>query len=472
MTGLLVTLAIGAANQNSIGVNVVLNTVPTPAILADLGEHGQVLDVMPQIKAVTLRASEPEIPSIRMESYVTAADKDGCVHSAGIDSTTYADFSNGANHWSLDAIDVTDFGGTRTVGYTGHGVYIAVIDSGLPFNWRAVVPESQIATEHARAFAGGGGDVGTVTSSPLVWEHDQRLHGMAIVSVLLGFRYLFQEPALAPEFNGVAPGAKVIPIMYGSPGRSLAWYSAIARCITYVADLKTSGALGSSPVVINASWGDFENPPIMRAAIDFALARGVIIVAAANNHGDAGMTFPGSYAPVISAAASGWVRQFPADDPTLFAWPFRDVPESDASAHAILPFSSRELPGQDLDIAAPGAFVPCVFNSPGRVDYSFFSGTSAATPHVAGVVALMLEKNPNLTGAQIEAILENTALPLPPGTATGRSLFVQSNSAVIPTLGNQFANALIFEGSISWGANAAGAGVLDADAALAATPLP
>lgn len=461
----------GAGQDPMLGVNIVLNQGPTQALLADLGAHGTVLDVIPQIKGVTLRAPESELPAIRAESYVASAGVDGQVEAAGLPRPP-ADFSNGANHWSLDAIDVTAFGGGRTVGYTGQGVYIAVIDSGLPFNWRDIFPESQVATEFARAFCGGGGEKGTVTSNPDYWEHDSRLHGMSIVSILLGFRYHFQEPALPPVFNGVAPGAKIIPVVFGKPNVDGDWHSVIARSITYVADLKLSGALGNSPVIINASWGDMVEPPLIRAAIDYALDSGVIVVAAAHNHGDAGMAFPGRYAPVISAAMSGWKLQLPADDPTLFAWPFRDVPEDDPGSHFIPFFSSRELPGQDLDLAAPGSFVPIAFNSPGQVDYSFFVGTSASTPHIAGVVALMLEKNPNLTAPQIESILESTAMPLPPGSATVRFGDYIRNPAVTPTLGNQFKNSYVVEFTDTWGANATGAGLLQADAALAATPNP
>ena len=47
-----------------------------------------------------------------------------------------------------------------------------------------------------------------------------------------------------------------------------------------------------------------------KAAIDYAIDSGVIIVAAAGNEGAAGMGYPGAYAPVISVAASGWVGEW------------------------------------------------------------------------------------------------------------------------------------------------------------------
>jgi len=72
-----------------------------------------------------------------------------------------------------------------------------------------------------------------------------------------------------------------------------------------------------------------------------------------------------------------------------------------------------------------------------------------ASPHVAAVAALMLEKNPSLTQGQVENILKSTTLPIPPGSG-----------------GNFF----VFEFAQTWGADATGTGLVQADAAIAATP--
>jgi hypothetical protein len=78
------------------------------------------------------------------------------------------DFAGGANAWSLDAIDVTDSGAGRTLGQDGRGVYVAVFDSGLVYNWRAYFPEERI--DSVRSFGGGGGERGTVSEQPNLWE--------------------------------------------------------------------------------------------------------------------------------------------------------------------------------------------------------------------------------------------------------------------------------------------------------------
>src|SRR5262249_1029686 len=124
-----------------IGINVLLNREVSDDLLADLGTHGKVLDVIPQIHAVTLRALESEIPAIQALEYVAAAGSDTQYSLATCYEVPVPDFADGANTWNLDAINVTDFAGTRTVAYDGEGVYLAVIDSGLAHNWREYFPE-------------------------------------------------------------------------------------------------------------------------------------------------------------------------------------------------------------------------------------------------------------------------------------------------------------------------------------------
>jgi subtilisin family serine protease len=468
-------LALGAplvrAQGQMIGINVLLNQPVTNSILQDLGAHGQVLDVISQINAVTLRARSSELSTIQSLPYVAGANPDARV------DDLQSDFSDGTNYWNLDAVNVTDFGATppRVVGYDGDGVYVGVIDTGLPFNWRDYLPEERIAVEFARSFGGGGGNRGTVSSQPEKWERDTYGHGLAVTSVILGFRYNLSDPPLPATFNGVAPKATVIPVKKdGEPG--LAWSSAIARAIVYLTDLKADGQLGNSPLVINMSFGGFEDDALIRAAIDYAIANGVVPVAAAGNEADAGMRFPGRYAPVISAGATGLVGEFPPNDPTHIQWILNDVAEADPSQHGIPPFSAWELPGQDLDVLAPGFAVPAAGplggGGVGRVDYNFAGGTSLASPHVAGIAALMLQKNPGLTAAQIEEILENTAFPLPPGCRS---------NIMFPVLGPghwwsfrwvDFANIVFINVTVCWNEAAAGHGLVQADAALAATPLP
>jgi subtilisin family serine protease len=116
----------------------------------------------------------------------------------------------------------------------------------------------------------------------------------------------------------------------------------------------------------------------------------------------------------------------------------------------IADFSSREKAGQDLDVAAPGTWVvgPYQVNS-GQTSYYYLGGTSMASPHVAGIVALMAQKNPALSAGQAETILQETAIYLAPGCRNVNNVY----GAVV---------------EYCWGADATGEGLATADAALAA----
>lgn len=414
----------------AVGINVVLNTGITPAILSQLGRHGNVRDVVNSIHAVTLQAPLGNLAAIRSLPCVAAANPDAERSTGPVGTAELADFSEGMSTWNLDAINVTDYGA---------GVYVAVLDSGLVRTWPYYFPRERIATEYAISFGGGGGGVGWVSSQPNKWENDQDSHGTHVTSTILGYWFPF-DPVSGPV-NGVAPKSTVIPVkVINQNGRT--WSSVVARGIAYVAHLK-AGPLADYPVVINMSLGGPGLDAMEKAAIDYAISQGVIVVASAGNQGAAGMDYPAAYEPVISVAASGWVEEWKTG-----TWWLNDVADpTDTSDFYITDFSSRALEGQDLDVAAPGSWIvgPYQVDS-GHLSYYFLGGTSMASPHVAGIVALMAQKNSALTAAQAESILEANAIPLLPGCRT------------------------VLDVEYCWEANATGAGLVNAAAALDATP--
>jgi len=438
-----------AAPDPSIGINVVLTGDVTEEALAELGKYGKVQDVIYAIDALTMRIKSSQLPSIQALGFVAAANPDAERTGAPIDTVEATDFSEGFGAWDMDVVNVTTepFVTTRAVDYDGEGVYVAVLDTGLVDAWRRYFPEERVAVEYAKSFGGGGGEVGNVSEQPNKWEHDQNSHGTHVTSTILGFQYGVNM------FNGVAPMAKVIPVKVLNQNGS-GWSSVIARGITYIADLK-AGPLAGHPVVINMSLGGPALDAVEQEAIDYAISQGVIIVASAGNEGEYGMGYPGAYEPVISVAASGWVYEwlaFQQDDPSWWYGKYVMEPTT-AEMSYITTFSSRALPGQDLDVAAPGSWVvgPYKINSGNRLSYYYLGGTSMASPHVAGIVALMAQKNGALTAAQAEAALEASAIPLPAGC----------RDIVNPSVGWV---------KVCWGDDATGSGFATADAALAATP--
>ena len=431
-----------APSKGSVGINILLKRPVTDKILSDLAAYGQVRDVLYQINAVMLYGKVSNLDAIRALPYVAAAEQDAEASAPPIDTVEAENFLNGINTWNLDAINVTDLGKGRTIGYTGEGVYVAVLDTGLVQNWRQFFPEQRIAEEYAVAFGGGGASGNHISEQPDKWEHDTHSHGTHVTSTIIGYD-LFGTPV-----NGVAPLATIIPVKILNQNGS-GWWSVVAYGIVYVADLK-AGPLADHPVVINMSLSGSQPSAVLEAAVDYAIEQGVIVVAAAANRGEDGMGYPGAYPQVISAAAAGWEEQFTTPD----WWYALDVPNpTDPDDFFIAEFSSRQKPGQDLDVAAPGVFVVGPFQaSHGHAQYFYLSGTSMATPHVAGTAALMAEKDPALTQTQAENILESTALPLPAGCSTVISPFTGEPEEVC------------------WGADATGHGLIQADAAVNATP--
>jgi subtilisin family serine protease len=454
-TGMMVVLLLSSfapvsadSNNQSIGINVLLNTGITDEILGTLGGYGKVLDQIPAIDALTMKVKAGELPEIQALPFVAAANPDAERKAAPIDTVVAEDYTDGLSTWNLDAIDVTDWWfDNRQVSETGDGVYVAVLDTGLVSSWRQYFPEERIAEEYAKSFGGGGGLEGNVSEQPNKWEHDTNSHGTHVTSTIIGYSF-----GVNPV-NGVAPLATIIPVKVLNQSGG-GWSSVIAHGITYVADLK-AGPLADSPVVINMSLGGSMLDAVEKEAIDYAVSQGVIIVASAGNEGTAGMGYPGAYAPVISVGAVGWAGEWYPDAGS--AWWYRmDVGEpTDIDEFYVADFSSRELPDQDLDVLAPGSWIVGPYNpNQGQISYYFLGGTSMASPHVAGLVALMAEKAPGLTAPEAETILETSAIPMGAGAMYDPYYYNLAGTLVL----------------LEWGTDATGSGLVNAPAALGLLP--
>ena len=198
----------------------------------------------------------------------------------------------------------------------------------------------------------------------------------------------------------------------------------IAAGITYVADLAETL---DGPIVINMSLGGPGRSAMIEAAVDYAIAKGVIVVASAGNEGSAGMGYPGGLSQIISAGAAGWTDFWRA------SWT-ADVPEKINSKDSLgnnwqyylETFSSRpnkdlDQKHQDLDVTTPGAWVVGPYKSAfaNNVGYYYLGGTSMAAPHVSAMAALLLQSYPSVEQAKMESILEIAAAgqPLPASDA-------------------------------------------------------
>ena len=411
-----------AKNQLKTGmadINILLNRPLTEEILQELGKYGAVKDLLPEIQALTMKVKGENLSAIQKLSYVDTANPDAVRYGAPIDGVAATDFSEGINTWNLDAVNVTDLGQSRTIEQDATGVFVGVLDTGLLDSWRMYFPEERIASQYAKSFGGGGGENGNVSEQPNKWEHDQNSHGTHVTSSIIGFNLR------GTAINGVAPKATIIPIKVLNQNGS-GTSSVVARGIMYMAELK-EGPLKDSPVVVNMSLGGPVLDAIEKAAIDYAISKGVIIVASAGNSGMAGMGYPGAYEPVISVASAGLVDEFTVRG----WWNALDVSEpTDPAEFYVSDFSSRAKPGQDLDVIAPGSNVvgPFQVNS-GQLSYYYLSGTSMASPHVAGIVALMAQQKPSLKAGEVELILESAAIPMATPEEAGAG-FITADAAL------------------------------------------
>ena len=433
----------------------------TDEVLAELKANGMnVLYIFNEIGFVAGIAKDKDLKRISKLKFVKSVGEDVQVHitSETLPSESPHDF--GYYTWNLDMINVPTV--HEEMGYTGKGVYIAVLDTGLVPNWRDYFEEDKIATEFGRAFLAVSPNA---HYNPNAWEADTHSHGTHVTSTIIGF-WVYGSYRV----SGVAPDAKIIPVKV-LHNNGLGWSTDIAAGILYIADLykaekESGGAVlppydEINPIVISMSLGGPVFSPIEKAAIDYAIEQGVFIVAAAGNDGELGMDYPGAYGPVISVGAVGWYGEW--------WWRTLDVPEDLTGLVYVTDFSGREKEGQDLDILAPGSRVVGPYLPYGAAhppywakgvpgQYYYLGGTSMATPHVSGIVALMLEKDMedghvDLTQAEVENILESTAM------------LITWYSA--PAIDDPVTPEWI---SIEWGPDAVGSGLVQADAAVGATP--
>ena len=177
---------------------------------------------------------------------------------------------------------------------------------------------------------------------------------------------------------GVAPAAKIMPIKI-FPN---AFDSVCAAALKYAVD---NGAK-----VLSNSWGPMgrrPSNPVVEQAIDYVHAKGGICIFAAGNYGDDVQFYsPANYPKVITVAAT-----------------------DSADARAIRPNWSSNW-GTTVDIAAPG--VDILSSQMGTNGYLNMSGTSMATPHVAGVVALLVANRPSITFDEVRNVLFNSGNPI------------------------------------------------------------
>ncbi len=168
----------------------------------------------------------------------------------------------------------------------------------------------------------------------------------------------------------------------------------IAAAIRHAAD--QASATGTK-TVINMSLGSSANNSLISSAVDYAYGKGVLVVAAAGNSGYRAGTigYPGALKNAIAVAA----LENRLENGTLRVADFSSRGYTATDGDYVIGVG-------DVEISAPGAAIYSTWNNGG---YNTISGTSMASPHVAGLAAKVWAQNPSWTAAQLRTNLQNRA---------------------------------------------------------------
>jgi serine protease AprX len=288
---------------------------------------------------------------------------------------------------------------------TGAGVTIAVLDTGVD-GTHPDLPSGSKVVGNVRLGGAVGAGPGFRYPVPVEGLVNTDLvlgHGTAVASVAAG-----TGSASAGAYKGVAPGASILALSAGD-----VVILNMLEGFDYLLDNRTRYGVR----VVNCSWGTlgfFDPDDPINVATRLLYDAGVVVVFAAGNHGPAPDTLnPFAVAPWVIGVGST------ARDGRLSSFSSRGIFEE------VLYHPTLAAPGEGIVAANPaalggvggvagvadpsgGASVPPQY----ALQYSAVSGTSFAAPHVAGVVALMLQAAPALLPGDIKRILQETATPM------------------------------------------------------------
>ncbi|CAE6737556.1 S8 family serine peptidase [Paraburkholderia domus] len=288
---------------------------------------------------------------------------------------------------------------------SGAGVVIGLLDTGVTSH--SDLDVNILPGGYDFTFWGRGGDGKNTGLPPAAIRSTAHWHGTHVAGIMAALNNN------GVGIAGVAPGAKVVSarVLDGCANGAL---SDVADGIMWAAGGMILGVPANShpAKVINASLGGYGVcSATMQTAIDYAAARGaVVVVAAMNEANDAAKYQPANCHNVITVGNS--------------------------ACNGVRYYDSNH--GPVVDIAAPGDWILSTYNSgtstPDAESYSYQNGTSMSAPMVSGVVALAQSVAPvPLSAAEMRALIQQNAQPFPATFDWSRSLgagIVDANATV------------------------------------------
>ncbi len=390
-------VASGADSTTAIAT---LDAVPTAAVGNALGALGLDVQLMKHLPLALVRG-----PVAAMQAAVTAGIADDVYPN---DQLQYLDTASS---------DAMGGAATRAAGLTGKGVTVAVVDSGcdashpdladhVVHNVKVVSPEyvnGQVDSTNTIAVPN---EVGPYQNTDLGSGHGTHVSGIIAADGHTGSDHL-----------GVAPDADLVCISVGE----VLFTTAVVTAYDYLLDQPDMWGVD----VINNSWGnsyaqfDPRNP--VATATKAAHDAGAVVVFAAGNAGDGngeGTLNPFSQAPwVVSVAAESVDHVRGSFSSNGFQYDNSLPTNIGAGGHTT--FAGSQLGLVHPDVAAPGVDISSTCDTVGTVvgpcppgENTTASGTSMASPHVAGAAAVLLQANPDLTPEQVLMAMQVTAQPV------------------------------------------------------------
>ena len=318
-----------------------------------------------------------------------------------------------ANAWHVDKINAPAVWNYNGTGYTGNGVIIGLIDTGVNYNH---IDIANSMWDGGSEFPHHGYDVFYQDLDPM----DDQGHGTHTAGILAG-------QGTAGTQTGIAPGAKIMAIkILSEEGQGEATH--LIEGVEF--------ALDHGANILSLSLSDVGAGPCYYYRDVFAtcLDAGVAAAVACGNEGQTQYTYPvpfnisapgncppawlhpdqknlieGGLTSVISVGATDSNDEhcgFSSIGPTTWA------AGPNVGNYNDYPYENGDVNQPGLirpDISAPGANITSL-NYQTTNNYIEMDGTSMATPCVAGVLAMLLEANPELTPAELDSIIELTSV--------------------------------------------------------------
>jgi hypothetical protein len=372
---------------------------PEQAVSAFGGAVGRQLGILGGFTA--------EVPSDRLAALRAVAGVESVTEDAGLTLSSTEISDQAAQNGSLYTLanKVTGASSMWDAGYTGKGVDVAVIDSG-------VVPVEGLNGPDKVVY---GPDLTLEASTPATKNKDTYGHGTHMSSIIAGRDSATTGTGSgdSENFVGMAPDARIVSIKVSDAKGQTDVSQAIAA-IDWVVQNKNKNGLNIR--VLNMSFGtdgvqDYVLDPLAYAA-EQAWHKGVVVVVAVGNEG----------------FGTAKVNN-PAYNPYLIAVGSNDANGTATTADDVVSAFSNDGDGtRNPDLVAPGEKVVALRSAGSYLDATYpaarigdrlfrGSGTSQSAAVVSGAAALLIQQRPDITPDQVKALLTGSAQSIPAATA-------------------------------------------------------